>query len=466
MSNDATSVSTQAPAQQTERPSIHANPMAGNWTAALFEPAPTEPVAQTAVEEPAQPAPQQTTEQTAEKPVDSPAPEGKQEEPQDAAQGDVDIPEQYLHLYEEIEAELRSQHPTMDAVAFKRLVDNVVSTRYLMDKNQEYKKEISKLLKRVTKKETPRRVITEFERKLTETTAPVAQAQSEPPVVPQAPVAQPQQPQQQPQQPELPAYLRWNSPVDVVLAEEQAWADYANPEATQQQWLEAAQRLATIREARTWLVVQQAMGNLPQLVEQKARELIQQEFGDALPAVRQTAQERLAQESHDFAIAELAKAGVEGVRDLVKPISDEPLMVDGEAYDRTPYNLVAMQVPSILQIRVTHDEKGKPYPAAVAERLTRIERYRTAAQLWPLVQGQFQKAEQPAPVAKPEVDPALVRQAYEAGLQQRDRAETDRARQGLNAGGGATTTGKPAAETYDTLRRNSGAIDFNALFKS
>jgi hypothetical protein len=432
-------------------------PIAGNWTQSLFDksdnPAAPPPMPQLVERQESQEQQQPVEETPAEQPV-----EAQSEAP--ANPDEVTVSAEDQPLYDSILEEIKAQHPGADPKLLKRLADGNFMIKKFMAADQDKSKQITKLLKRVTKKVDGVRAITDFERSLTAPPAameaPVAPAQVAP-----AQTQQPQQPQQQ--QNELPAYLRWNSPLDAVGAETQAWADYTNAEATPQQQAEAAQRLFTIREAQAFMTTQQVLANLDinSLVEKKARELIQSELGDVLPAVRQTAQEHAAEAAHQFAIAELTKAGVEGVSDLVKPISDEPLIVNGQEYDQTPYNLAVQRVPSIATIRITHDQQGKPYARDVAERLTRIERYRAAAEVWSMMNQPAKAGTSGTP------DPsAVAQQAFQAGVQSRDRAEADRARQGLNAGSGATTLGgKPAERSLVDDFRESGAINYSGLWK-
>lgn len=372
-------------------------------------------------------------------------------------------------LYDSIADEARRLYPTADPSMLKRWIDDKFMVKKLLAQDEKKSKQISQLLKRVTKKDHPARVVTEFERSL-------AQATAEPP--PAAPgsgaaaaqgqntaAKQPAATSAAPGEQGVPEHLRWQSPIDFVVAEEQAWADYTNPEATPQQRFEAARRLDEIRDYRAAMTVQRYLQsiNLDALVETKAQELIQAQLGDVIPAVRQTAAERAALANHEFAIAELTKAGVEGVTELMKPISQEPLIVDGKVYDNHPYNIVALRFPALQNIRVTHDAAGRPYPPDVADRLTRIERYRTAAELWEVVKSQTPAA-QAGSGAGTQAPAAAVQQAFQAGMQSNARATVDRARQALNAGSGATTlAAKPAERSFLDDFRESGAIDYSFL---
>lgn len=378
-----------------------------------------------------------------------------------AAEDEVVVTPEDQGLYDSIADEAKKLYPGADPTMLKRWIDDKFMVKKLLAADEKKSKQISQLLKRVTKKEPPVRAITEFERSLAQ---PEPAAETPPAQPVQQPVAQ-QQPGQQ-QQVELPQHLRWQSPVDMVTAEEQAWADYVNPEASPQQKFEAARRLDEIRDRRAAMTVQGYLQsiNLEAMIEAKAQSFFQQQFGDVIPAVRQTAAERAAQANHDFAIAELVKAGVEGAADLMKPINSEPIVFDGQVYENHPYNAVALRFPSIQNIRVTHDRAGKPYPPEVADRLTRIERYRTAAELWKVIQSQNEAPPAAGATGTQAPPAAAVQQAFQAGVQSTARAAADRARQGLNAGSGATTlAAKPAERSILDDFRESGAIDYSFL---
>jgi len=210
------------------------------------------------------------------------------------------------------------------------------------------------------------------------------------------------------------------------------------------------------------------MPDVDRMAQQKAEAIFQAQFGDVLPTLRQTAAQRQAEESHSFAVSELEKAGLENIREVVTPLGAQPLVIDGREYDDTPLNRMLSEFPEITQISVTHDQSGRPYPPQVAERLSRLERYRAAARLWARVSpGMAQTTPPPQPTGTPQPNPAAVQEAFQAGLAAGNKGEADRARQGLNAGGNATSLGgqaKPANTLYQDWQA-SGPINISSIFR-
>lgn len=437
-------------------------PMGMNWEAALFEPLPPDPV-----ETPQQPQPEPTQPATAEPQLEAQPPDAQQQpaEQPPQEQAPTEAPEEVIAteadqaLYDSIAAELKAQYPNADPILLKRLIDDKFTVKQLLAKDEKKSKQISQLLKRVTKK--PERVVTDFERSLM---APVQEPQAQPqtPVQPQA--APPQMPQQ-PQQPQIPDHLNWHSEQDAFNAEAQAWAEYGDPDATPQQRDAAARKLAQIRDLQHRLTMQSMMSDVDRLAEQKANQIIQAQLGDVLPTLRQTAAEREAEASHAFAVQELEKAGMDGIRDMVKPVSAEPLVVGGDVYENTPLMQMMTRFPHINRINVTHDANGKPYAPKTAERLTRIERYRAAAEMWAMTAQQQPPQTQQPGTQQAAPSPAAVQQAYQAGMTAAQQSAADRARQTLNSGGGATSVGGGASGEQSPLQsayRQSGAFSLLA----
>lgn len=433
-------------------------PMAANWQTALFQPLSEQTVTETPqAPQPDQPATADPTQEAQTQPPDAQQTEQPPQEqpPPTEAPEEVIATEADQALYDSIAAELKAQYPNADPVLLKRLIDDKFTVKQLLAKDEKKSKQISQLLKRVTKK--PERVITEFERSLS---APVQEPQAQPQTPAQPQVAPPQMPQQ-PQQPQIPDHLNWHSEQDAFNAEAQAWAEYGDPEATQQQRDAAAHKLAQIRDLQHRLTMQSMMAEMDRLAEQKANQIVQAQLGDVLPTIRQTAAEREAEASHAFAVQELEKAGMDGIRDMVKPVSAEPLIVDGQVYENTPLMQMMTRFPHINRINVTHDANGKPYAPKTAERLTRIERYRAAAEMWGVThtpQIQQPGTQQASP------DPAAVKQAFQAGMTAAQKGEADRARQSLNSGGGATSVGGGPSEQspLQSAYRQSGAFSLLA----
>jgi len=360
-------------------------------------------------------------------------------------------------LYDSIAAELRSQYPNVDPTVLKRWTDDKFVAKQALALDEKKSKQISQLLKRVMpKKESPQRIVTEFERSL------LPQPESQTPQPP--PVQQPAASAVQPQPAEIPDHLRWSSAQDVFNSEAQVWGEFHDESATPSMREAAARKLSEIRDVQLRLTLNQILPGIIQTAQDNARAAVQAELGDVLPAMRQTAAQKQADASHAFAVAELERAGVDGIRALVTPLSAEALVHGGEQYDDTPLNRVLSAYPLVSKINVTHDANGKPYPQQTAERLTRIERYKAAAELWPNIAP---RAGEPAPQQQngmPQSDRAAVGQAFQAGLTAAKQTEADRARQALNAGAGATSLpGGPVEQSLADDFRASGAVDFRSL---
>lgn len=438
--------------ETTQQPTF---PMAVDWNQAVFGPAETPttpdtttPPAETPASVEAQPEaqPPDATEPPAEAPPAQEAPE------------EVIATEEDQALYDSIAAELRSQYPNAEPALLKRLIDDKFTVKQLLAVDEKKSKQITQLLKRVTKKESPQRIVTDFERSLVPTATPPAP----PPPPVQPPVAQPAVIQQPP---EIPDHLRWTSAEDVFNSEAAIWGEFHDESATPSQKAAAAKKLSEIKDVQIRLTLNTILPGIIKQAQDEARADLQAELGDVIPVMRQTAVQKQQEASHAFAVAELEKAGVEGIRELVTPVSATPLIYDGDQYDDTPLNRVMAAYPLVNKINVTHDAAGKPYPPQTAERLTRIERYKAAAELWPHLAMQA-RPEAKQPNGTPQPDRAAVGQAFQAGLTAAKQTEVDRARQGLNAGAGATSLpGAPVERSLADEFAASGAVDFRtAIF--
>jgi hypothetical protein len=195
--------------------------------------------------------------------------------------------------------------------------------------------------------------------------------------------------------------------------------------------------------------------NIQQLVHTEAQRLMQEQLGDVIPVMRQQTVERQVEANREFAIQQLEQGGLQDIRTMFKPDSEQPLVVDGQEYDNTPMNRAMLQYPWLTNIVVTHENP------AVAQRLTLIERYRAA--------GTLARAQQPAtgqPVgAQPQAQATGIpadqaRQLMAAGAEQARREQEDRARQSINSGPGATAlSGSPVRSFLDEIGGGRSAID-------
>jgi len=371
-----------------------------------------------------------------------PQPEAQPAQPPDAQPAQETAPPQAEPTVEELIEEFRQQHPEATEQVLKRMADKEVHIR-------KQSKQITELLARVTKREeaaaapaAPADNLTPFERSLRTTAQPAqppAQPQSQQPAPQQQPAAQ-SAAQPQPQ-PEMPEYLRTPELAYNEFATAMAEGNFAKAHEVQQNIFQLQMRAFA--------------PNIQQLVHTEAQRLMQEQLGDVIPVMRQQTVERQVEANREFAIQQLEQGGLQDIRTMFKPDSEQPLVVDGQEYDNTPMNRAMLQYPWLTNIVVTHENP------AVAQRLTLIERYRAA--------GTLARAQQPAtgqpagaqPQAQATGIPAdQARQLMAAGAEQARREQEDRARQSINSGPGATAlSGSPVRSFLDEIGGGRSAID-------
>ena len=168
-----------------------------------------------------------------------------------------------------------------------------------------------------------------------------------------------------------------------------------------------------------------------------------------LPSMKQTMEQRELSDSAAFALQQLEQTeGFEGIRDLLQAEEGPDIEVGGEKFKNTPLNRIVAENPWITQIRVDHKDP------ATARRATMIARYRAAHSI--------HAKQKPSGIA-PETASDLVK----AGATMAARTPTDRVRQSLNAGGGASSAGTaPAKQGYvEGLVNMPGSRSFSSLLK-
>lgn len=228
----------------------------------------------------------------------------------------------------------------------------------------------------------------------------------------------------------------WKGPEDSLKALNQAWAEENFDKVQQIEMARLRRNLDTEFAPAIIKAVQKMLDDRLQAFEK-------QNLGDVLPEVRRGVEERRNAESRDFAIAELRKAGASDIDKLFDVEDGNPIQFDGKQFPNTPLNRIIAKFPQILQLRVQNADP------ATAARMTFIERYRMAYQL-------YKSQGIPAETAK---------QLVEAGAKSKERQEADRTRHTLNAGPGATSLGgeKGNRSYVSELNNMPGEIPFASL---
>jgi hypothetical protein len=219
--------------------------------------------------------------------------------------------------------------------------------------------------------------------------------------------------------------------------------------------------LTKVRDIETAMFVRRADAILypvlnsivDQRVEAKVQAALQRDLGDVVPEVRRTVEQARSMANRDFALAEIAKLpGLDTVGSLFQETEGPPIVFRGVEYPDTPMNRVFAENPDLLDIRVTHDSKGRPLDPQKAEQATFIKRYKQAARIHQMKQQG--------------IDPKKANELVRAGEQVNERRNADRTRQALNSGAGATGRGadKGSDSYVKGLMQVPGEVPFSDLF--
>lgn len=233
----------------------------------------------------------------------------------------------------------------------------------------------------------------------------------------------------------------WKTAEESLAALNEAWA--AND-------LRKAHDIEVARLRRNFdqAVAPQLLAFIDKMVNARLQEFSKKEFGDVLPVVRKSVGEQRMAESREFAVNELRKAGAADIDKMFAKEDGPPLHFDGKEWVNSPLNRVLVKHPEILSIVKTHEDPIK------AERATFLARYKLAYQLYKQ--------------ATPAVSAEAAKQLVDAGRNVERNKDSDRARQTLNAGSGATgLMEKGSKGSYvNDLNNLPGEVPFSSLFSA
>lgn len=225
----------------------------------------------------------------------------------------------------------------------------------------------------------------------------------------------------------------WTSPRDACKAEADAWAEGD---------------FDKVHDVQTAVFFRRFLGigvpAIEKIIAAKLQEFGLRELGDVRSAVR----ERKQAGNREFAIAELGKVAEfkAVIPMLFEATEGPPVAFDGKNFPNNPLNRILAEHPEIMDIRA---EDADP---DTAERLTYIKQYRAAARILKRQQGA--------------IEPGKAKELVEAGAKMHQREQEDRARQGINAGPGATGLGGKSAQSYvEGLNKLPGEVSFSELLK-
>lgn len=234
----------------------------------------------------------------------------------------------------------------------------------------------------------------------------------------------------------------WKTPEDSLTALNEAWSKND---------LKGVHEVETARLRRNFdaVIAPPLFAFIDKMLEARFKAFAEKDLGDVLPQVRQTvAQQRLA-DDREFAVDQLRKAGMADIDALFAVEDGPPIKFDGQEFPNTPLNRLLVKHPEIMQISVPDADRSK------AQRKTFIARYRLAYQL--------HRQAAPPPVSA-EVAKELVKQGEVIA----NGKESERARQALNSGTGASGLGGEKAGTggyVSELNNLPGEISFSSLLK-
>ena len=185
------------------------------------------------------------------------------------------------------------------------------------------------------------------------------------------------------------------------------------------------------------------------VVARALNEFQTKELGDVIPTVRRNVQERQESEARESAISALQSADeFKSVIPKLFEIEDgEDLEFQGKKFDNCALNRIFIQHPGLLRIKVDNADPAK------AAKLTFYARYLEAAKIFKATQRQ-------------EISPKQAKEFVDSGVRIAEREHTtERARQSLNAGAGASGRQPPAKENYArSLQKMQGAGSLRDLF--
>lgn len=187
-----------------------------------------------------------------------------------------------------------------------------------------------------------------------------------------------------------------------------------------------------------------------QMVQREAQRLIEEKLGPLLGDVRPLLDQRDESESRDRAISELKNIpDFADVEKLLEPDQEGELVIDGESFPNNPLNRIVSENPWLLNIHRDHPD------AKIAKALTKTDIYRLAYNI-------YKKDQKPQGI-----DPAKAAELVAAGQQVARRTAADKARHGVNAGGGAGR-GPQGDQSYveHLNNRASTGSSFSSLFSS
>lgn len=233
----------------------------------------------------------------------------------------------------------------------------------------------------------------------------------------------------------------WKTPEDSLTALNEAWANNDLGKAHEIE-------VARLRRNFDSVIAPHLLKHIERMLETRMKGFVEKDLGDVVPEVRRTINDRRVEEARDFAVEQLRKAGADEIDNLFVTEQGPPIEFQGQQFPNTPLNRILAKHPEIMRVVESHLDPVK------AERMTFVSRYKLAYQI--------HKQQGATAGMAPQTAQALVKAGREAG----ERKPQDRARQGLNAGAGATGVGtdKTASKSYvSDLNNLPGEVPFSSL---
>jgi len=225
----------------------------------------------------------------------------------------------------------------------------------------------------------------------------------------------------------------WKAPVDAIRDENAAFESGE------------FEKVAEIRQAALIRHFNAMVGpHLKDLTTRLAQ--FEQKYGDVTEQTKKSLETQQRQEDQNFALESVKRDQSlgEAIGALFAPAAEgETVEFKGQKFPATPFNKIVVDNPWLLDIQV-QDENPR-----IAVRKTYAARYRAAAKI-------YQTANQQ--------DPKKAISLVKAGRDmERRRQDTDRVRQSLNAGKGATTQTNKPRKDYAHEVMDATSDSFNVL---